>query len=105
VTIEEFNEVSASAAKRAWARLIKQVYEVDRLVCPRCGGGMRILAFIEQPAGIEKILTHLGLWPAHVRTPPAPSLAAELPRPGPGVAGRRGRFPRLSGADPMRVRP
>lgn len=26
-----------------------QVYEVDPLVCSRCGGAMRILAFIEQP--------------------------------------------------------
>ena len=46
--IEEFNEVSASAAKRAWARLIKQVYEVDPLVCPRCAGPLRLIAFIEQ---------------------------------------------------------
>ncbi len=30
---------------------------------------MRIIAFIEQPEVIEKILSHLGLWPAH--GPPA----------------------------------
>jgi hypothetical protein len=70
-TIEEFTEVSGSAAKRAWARLIKQVYEVDPLVCPRCAGAMRIIAFIEQPAVIAKILTHLGLWLARVHSPPA----------------------------------
>ena len=69
-TIEEFNVVSASAAKRAWARLTKQVYEVDPLVCPRCGGAMRILAFIEHPEVIEKILAHLGLWPAPAHSPP-----------------------------------
>jgi hypothetical protein len=33
--------------------LIKQVYEVDPLVCPRCAGTMRIIAFIEQPAVID----------------------------------------------------
>ena len=43
-SIEEFTEVAPSEAKRAWARLIKQVYEVDPLVCSRCGGSMRILA-------------------------------------------------------------
>ena len=43
----QFTEVSASAAKRAWARLIKQVYEADPLMCPRCTGPMRIIAFIE----------------------------------------------------------
>ena len=69
-TIAEFSEIPASAAKRAWARLIKQVCEVDPLVCPHCGGAMRILAFIEQPEVIEKILTRLGLWPAPAHNPP-----------------------------------
>jgi hypothetical protein len=44
---------------------------MDPLVCPQCGGAMRILAFIEQPETIEKILTHLGVWPAHPHSPPA----------------------------------
>ena len=46
------------------------MYEVDPLVCPRCGSAMRIIAFIEQPAIIEKILTHLGLWPTLAHSPP-----------------------------------
>ena len=69
--IEHFSEVAPSAATRAWARLIKQVYEVDPLVCARCGGPMRIIAFIEQPEVIEQILAHLGLWPAPAHSPPA----------------------------------
>jgi hypothetical protein len=32
---------------------------------------MRIIAFIEQPEVIEKILTHLGLRPAQAHSPPA----------------------------------
>ena len=52
-TSEELSEVTDSVAKRAWARLIKQMYEVDPLVCPRCAGTMRIIAFMEQPAGID----------------------------------------------------
>ena len=43
---------------------------MDPLVCPRCAGTMRILAFIEQPEVIAKILMHLGLWLAHVHSPP-----------------------------------
>ena len=62
--------ISSSAAKRVWARLIQQVYEVDPLVCPRCAGAMRIIAFIKQPKVIEKILAHLGLWPAPAHSPP-----------------------------------
>jgi putative transposase/transposase-like zinc-binding protein len=80
--IEEVNEVSASAAKRAWARLIKQVYEVDPLICPRCTGPMRIIAFIEQPEVIEKILTHVGLCPTHIHSPPAGTPVAVFPATG-----------------------
>ena len=57
--IGESIDISTSVAKRAWARLIKQVYEVDPLVCPRGRSPMRILAVIEQPEGIAKILTPL----------------------------------------------
>ncbi len=32
---------------------------------------MRLIACIEQPEVIEKILTHLGVWLAHVYSPPA----------------------------------
>ena len=34
------------------------------------------IAFIEQPDVIEKILTHLGLWPAPAHSPPVLSIAA-----------------------------
>jgi len=51
--IAECSEVAPSEAKRAWARLIKQVYEVDPLVCPRCAGAMRLIAFIEHPEVID----------------------------------------------------
>ncbi len=48
--------------RRNWARLIQKIYEVDPLVCPRCAGPMRVIAFIEQANVIRKILEHLGLW-------------------------------------------
>jgi len=31
---------------KSWVRLIKKIYEVDPLICPKCGGQMRIIAFI-----------------------------------------------------------
>jgi hypothetical protein len=37
---------------------------------------MRIIAFIEQPAVIEKILTRLGMWWASAHSPPLESIAA-----------------------------
>jgi hypothetical protein len=83
-TIEEFSEISAPAAKRAWARLIKQVYEVDPLLCFQCGGTMKVIAVIERPAVIRQILDHLGLasTPPSFRAPPdqPDGGAAERPR-------------------------
>jgi len=38
-----------SRASQTWAMLIKRVYEIDPLTCPRCGGQMKVIAFIEPP--------------------------------------------------------
>ncbi len=45
--------------RMAWARLLKRVFDIDigRRVC---GGNLKIIAVIEEPAVIER-LTHLGL--------------------------------------------
>jgi hypothetical protein len=49
----------ARALRRSWAQLIKRIYEADPLVCPNCGGEMRIIAFIIDHAVVDKILRHL----------------------------------------------
>ena len=41
--------------------LIARIYEVFPLSCPKCGGTMRIIAFIDEPGAIKQILTHLGV--------------------------------------------
>jgi hypothetical protein len=68
VTSEPAGEHAHGApARMGWARLLKRVFDIDLEHCPRCGGEFRIIAAIEEPAVIVKILTHLGL-PA--RAPP-----------------------------------
>lgn len=62
-----------------WAALIKAVYEVDPLKCPKCGGEMRIVGFIEETDTIEKILRHCNLWKEAPRPPPALSAGPSLP--------------------------
>jgi Zn-finger nucleic acid-binding protein len=47
--------------------LLKRVFDIDIEQCPQCGGTLTILAAIEDPSVIAKILAHLGL-PA--RAPP-----------------------------------
>jgi hypothetical protein len=46
---------------RAWRELIKRAWDVDPLLCPKCGGQMRLISLIEDDAVIEKILRHLDL--------------------------------------------
>ena len=56
--------------------LIKRVYEVDPLECPKCSGAMKVVAFIEsrQADVIERIMRHCGLWhPSAPRPPPGDS--------------------------------
>ncbi len=78
--------------------LIKQVWQVDPLECPRCGHRLQIISFIQptQRHVIEKILTHCGLSTrapsSDARAPPAAPPIRELtyvsdlefvPEPGP----------------------
>ena len=49
------------AARYAWALLLARIDEVFPLVCPRCGGEMRIIiAFITDACVVREILSHLG---------------------------------------------
>ena len=59
----------------SWARLLKRVFDLDVERCV-CGGKLKIIAAIEEPAVIERILTHLGL---SAQPPPrAPARRFEL---------------------------
>ena len=52
-------ETTVDARKRAWARLLAKVYEVDPMVCPKCGAEMNVIAIIENPAELGRVLRHL----------------------------------------------
>jgi hypothetical protein len=44
-----------------WAALMRRAFDLDVLRCPRCAGRMELIATIDDPAVIHRILTHLGL--------------------------------------------
>ena len=60
-----------------WAQLMERSFGFDVLACPRCGGRLRLIALIDDPAVIRRILRHLSL-PTEVpaarpsRGPPLP---------------------------------
>jgi hypothetical protein len=65
-------------ASMTWAQRLKRVFNIDIETCRECGGAVNVIACIEDPVVIEKILTHLhekaasagtGLLPAS-RAPP-----------------------------------
>jgi hypothetical protein len=43
----------------SWARLLKRVFGIDIESCARCGGKLKVIASIEEPVVIAKILAHL----------------------------------------------
>ena len=54
-----------------WAVLMARIYEVFPLVCPICGGQMRIIAIITHNADIRRILEHIGVETEPPRITPA----------------------------------
>ena len=59
--------------RNTWSELLQRVFEIDVLCCPNCGGRMRILAAITDPAVAQNILKCLRL-PA--RAPPISAAVA-----------------------------
>jgi len=53
----------ATIRRRNWAQLLRQVFEVDVLRCPKCEAEMKIISFITtfQDQVINRILEHLGV--------------------------------------------
>ena len=63
VSSNETGEATAAStrARLSWAQLLTRVFAIDITTCPQCGGTLTLLAAIEDPTVIIKILTHLGL--------------------------------------------
>ena len=59
-----------------WAALMHRAFGIDVLACPHCGGRLRLIATLHDPAVIRKILDHLDL--AH---------SGQSPGPGPPASG------------------
>jgi len=56
-----------------WAILLKRVFLVDVLECPKCRGRMKILTAVVEPASVRRVLASLGLPSEAPRLQPARS--------------------------------
>jgi hypothetical protein len=78
------SETCSPAQQRAamtWAQRLKRVFNIDIDTCQHCGGAVKVIACIEDPGVIKKILDHLEshtelaeTTPNPARAPPAPTL-------------------------------
>jgi len=61
-----------------WSELLKRVWDLDALDCPRCHARMTAVAVIEDPAEIARYLAHTGQATVHgrARGPPVDADAA-----------------------------
>ena len=62
---------TADERNMSWADLMRRSFGIDVLQCPKCLGRMKLIALIEDPAVIAKILYHLGLSSEIPRARPA----------------------------------
>jgi len=59
---DEVEEVAPAARRAAmsWAQRLKRIFRIDVETCQACCSSVRIIASIENPAVIGKILVHVG---------------------------------------------
>jgi hypothetical protein len=62
---------------KGWAKMIRKVfYEVDPMTCPKCGGVMKVVAFITDYRAVDRIINHLKLTFVADKPPP-PHIACQ----------------------------
>jgi hypothetical protein len=73
VAVEVEESRGTGKASSTWARLIRKIFEVDPLRCKKCGGEMKVIAFITEEKSVKRILKHIG-----EQTQRAPPLHPEI---------------------------
>jgi hypothetical protein len=69
--IESLPEEKPKPSK-SWAACMKRIFEINPLECPKCKSEMRIVAFLQDPKEITKIMQNLGI--------EKPSMPDKIPR-------------------------
>jgi len=64
----------------SWAALMHRPFAIDVLACAHCGGRLRLIGTLHDPAVIRKILAHVGMARSGPSPGPAPpELGAAAP--------------------------
>jgi hypothetical protein len=70
VALGMIEEEPPPVPSKGWAEMIRKVYEVEPLLCPRCGGRMKVIAFLTEHAVVDRIIRHLELTFVAEKPPP-----------------------------------
>jgi hypothetical protein len=70
-----YAKAKAVRAPWSWAALMHRAFAIDVLECSHCGGRLRLIATLHDPAVIRKLLAHLGI----ARSGPSPGPAPPVP--------------------------
>lgn len=83
LTSDEAKTPAQRRAAMTWAQRLKRVFKIDIETCRHCGGAMKVIACIEDPVVVKRILDHLEHWvdsdpvlPNPARAPPSPATPA-----------------------------
>ena len=71
----EVSDTWSKLRRHSWARLLQKVYEVNPFICPKCQGTMTVVALIEDPAELTKIIE----WAKNQEQEPLLSVCARSP--------------------------
>ena len=75
---ESCHPASSAPTRLPWAELLRRVWDLDGLRCDRCGGRLRPVALVLDPAEAERYLRQIGQFtplPGPTRSPGPPAVA------------------------------
>ena len=58
-SLDDDTALAERRAAMTWAQRLKRVFDIDVTTCCECGGDVKIIASVEDPTVIQKILAHL----------------------------------------------
>ena len=71
--LRALNQQGEPRAPLSWAERLRRVFHVDISTCPQCGGQLRVIGDVTDPAVIQRILDHIAAQPPPAVGPTNPN--------------------------------
>jgi len=87
--LEAIRRAAGTPSAWTWAALMRRVFDLDVLACPRCGGWLRVIVTVQDPLAVQALLAHLVRSNTPAPPGPAPPAPAAITSPAPQRLSRR----------------